>query len=222
MKRVLTAAMLLFSVITVHADDEGSDIGGTDSFNGVYFALGVGAGSVESKAKEETGGNTRDYGKQTVNKVSGVAVFGAGKKITDAFYTGGELLIDYGKSKSEDVKFDGQKVGSVRSRGVTPSLAFRPGFVYNTDNLIYAKLGLSFPSTIIRDEDNREITTVKKPSYIVGIGFERNFTKKFSGRLEGEYVSSFKKDGKIGGSLFKAECNGGFNFRVLAVYNVKY
>jgi hypothetical protein len=212
MKKIVIIGMLSAFVGCAFADNEGGD-SASDSFDGVYFALGLGGSFLENKLSVEGIGS----GKDNINKGFGVAALGGGKTFGNSFYLGGEVLVDFGKSNIKEGWYAGRKTGSVRNRGVVPAVLLRSGFVRN-DLMIYLKAGVQFPSATVRDAAGKETETLSRPGYVIGVGVEKFLSSKFSGRLEGDYVSGNKKTYS---GLGKVEAGKGVNLRALIVYNVK-
>ncbi|MDR0678580.1 MAG: porin family protein [Holosporaceae bacterium] len=212
MKKIMLAAALGSFVLSVGAGEvivaEESSDGVVDSFCGAYFGLGLGGSFLKNKFEK--------MDSQNINRFIGTIVLGAGKTFNSKFYIGGEALIDFTKSKTNDIKVNGVKQNiSIRNRGITPELALRFGFV-RADWLFYFKPAVVFQKVSTKS-NNIEMDT-SKVAYSVALGLEKTFCRKFSARLEGEYVFKTKVEkAKVG----KAEFNEGFNLRALVAYNVK-
>ncbi|MDR2157877.1 MAG: outer membrane beta-barrel protein [Holosporaceae bacterium] len=221
MKKVLAAVMgaLVFSagadeaVISEDLTSAGSE------FSGVYFGLGVGGNFVKNKADYYLNNvflcSIADH---RINRFVGTVVFGGGKTFANKFYVGGEFLLDFAKLSSYNIGFTNCKV-----RGIVPELALRLGYVKN-DLMFYVKPGVSFVNYSERDiRDGREGADISKAVYSLGLGVEKTICKKFSTRLECEYLFPAKKKFRQSINYPKAnyKIHNGFNLRALVVYNVK-
>ncbi|MDR1235409.1 MAG: hypothetical protein LBJ96_00220 [Holosporaceae bacterium] len=213
MKKIVVLGALFAFVGCAFASDEGVVDSASDSFDGAYFALGLGGNFLENKVSVDKVGSLR----QNINKGGGVAAFGGGKTFGNSFYLGGEVLVDFGKSTSKEVWVEGRKIGSTRNRGIIPAIVLRPGFVRN-DWMLFLKVGAQFPSLTSRDTANKKMETLSRPGYVIGVGIEKFLSSKFSGRLESEYVSGSQKTYEN----VKVEAGKGVNLRALIVYNVRY
>lgn len=209
MKKVILSAAMGLAMFSASAEDvvvaAANDAATEAAFDGMYFGLGLGGSFL--KAKEDVtiqGVTTRVFDKKS-NSFIGSAVFGGGKTFKDKFYVGAETMLDFGKSTI--------KIGAGKAdlrRFVTPELAARIGYV-NTNTMFYGKVGAVFAKIGVKN----------KVLPALGLGVERAFCKKFSARLEGEYVFPAKFDNKIGNDGFKTRAGNGFNVRALVSYNVK-
>jgi hypothetical protein len=211
MKRELLLIAFGVTVFSVGADTSADvtvvEESASCQFNSTYLGLGLGGSFLENEF-----GSIK---KQKVNRFLGTVAFGGGKTF-GKFYAGGELSADFMKSKIKKVEG-----GAVRNRGITPRLAARFGLVQN-DWMAYLKTGVALPKATLRDESNAEVGDVSKVTYLVALGGERFFCKKFSVRGEVEYVFPAKKTFSENGETLKTKTNGGFNIRALVAYNVQY
>ncbi|GHU10604.1 hypothetical protein FACS189449_00370 [Alphaproteobacteria bacterium] len=146
----------------------------------------------------------------------GTLAIGGGKVFANNFYLGAEVLVDFGSSKAKD----GIKISSV-----SPSLGVRLGyFNRNLETLFYTRVAASHVSishVSIKAEDSE--LKVSKFAPAVALGVEKAFTKKLSGRLEGEYrfSSSKKFNFKTPHTDVEAEVKTrGWNIRALAAYHI--
>jgi opacity protein-like surface antigen len=209
MKKVVLMAILGSFALSVGASEEvvvteeSSDV--VDPFSGAYFGLGLGGNFLKNKIS--------GYENQDINRFAGTVVFGGGKTFNSKFYFGGEVLIDFAKSKTQDVKKNGVVDGSIKNRGITPELALRLGFV-KADWLFYFKPAILFPKATVKTKRTGQEASTSKAAYSVALGLEKSFCRKFSARLEGEYVFGSKKD--------EAKFHQGFNLRALFAYNIKF
>jgi opacity protein-like surface antigen len=140
-------------------------------------------------------------------------VLGGGRTFCNNFYFGGEGLLDFTRTSNKEVKLsDGSTTAKVKTRGATPELALRLGYV-TKGWMFYAKPAVLFPKVTykIAGEDK----SICKTGYSVALGLDKSFCKKFSARLEGEYV--FRRNKEWG--THKARVGDGFNIRALCSYS---
>ncbi|MDR1982729.1 MAG: porin family protein [Holosporaceae bacterium] len=209
MKKVILAVVLGSFALSAGAEDvvvaEESADSVVDPFGGLYFGLGIGGQFSQNKSDL--------FDKQNVNRFLGTVVLGAGKVFNNKFYVGGEALVDFAKSKTQKIKRNGVVIpnASIKNRGITPELALRFGLV-KADWLFYLKPAIVFPKVTGKTGNIEKSSS--KVTYSVALGLEKSFCRKFSTRLEGEYVFRTK--------VSDVKYNEGFNIRALIAYNVKF
>ncbi|MDR3179684.1 MAG: porin family protein [Holosporaceae bacterium] len=193
-------------------------------FSGVYVTLGIGGNFLSSKIDGNLDPFSLKSDNARVNRVAGIVGLGGGKVLNNTFYIGGEVLCDFSGSKEknlENIHLNGNAVNNVDAKvkisAVIPSVALRLGyFNKNVDMLFFAKIAASYASVKVTAPTLNNGVTIKGDvstfSPAIGLGIEKAFGKKFSGRLEGEYRFSSSKD------LLKAA--SGLNVRALVAYHI--
>jgi hypothetical protein len=227
-KIIMISAMGIFALGAEAEDtvliDDSSMENASGTFNGVYFALGLGGSFLKNEADYESpfiSPSTGSFEKQNVSRFIGTAAFGGGKAFKDRFYLGAEASIDFMQSKTSDAKIGGVKICDINNRGVTPALAIRLGFTHG-NSLVYFKPAVQFPAVTFK-QDGDEFGKINKPTWSVALGYEHSFCKKFSARLEGEWVFKTKEELRPDAvEKITAKVNGGFNVRALIAYGIKY
>ena len=157
----------------------------------------------------------------------GSLVIGAGKVFSNNVYVGGEFMMDFTKNKKSEVEGLSERTGAhakdeFKFGGIVPQLNLRAGYVFKNDVLAYAKLGCAWTKMSLKSfekvgndwkaTDDGESKT--KASFVLGLGAEKAFCKKFSAAIEADYNFGWKYEG------YKA--SKGWNVRALVKYNVKY
>ncbi|MDR1334302.1 MAG: hypothetical protein LBJ71_03725, partial [Holosporaceae bacterium] len=162
--------------------------------------------------------------KKDINRFAGTTVLGAGKVFDNSIYLGGEVLVDFCKTRKSDLEVHiggtTTTIGTVKNSGIIPSLALRTGWV-NNDCLFFVKLGAALPYTTYDSSTSSNFFKMSKASCRIGLGFEKFLGKKFSGRLEGEYAVGHKKARTLNGINLESKAGIGFNIRALVAYNIK-
>ncbi|MDR1334177.1 MAG: hypothetical protein LBJ71_03090 [Holosporaceae bacterium] len=223
MKKILILTMVSCFSVAVHADEEeqivNTEENYADPLTGCYFALGIGGNFIQNKGSADLG----NIEKKDVNTAVATTVLGAGKVFANSIYLGGEALADFCKSHKNDLVINSAKRGTVKNSGIVPALALRTGWVKN-DCLFYAKLGAALPRTTYSNSAGNESLKISKPSWTIGLGVEKVLCRKFSGRLEGEYLLGHKKNVTMPAPVgtVKPKARTGFNIRALVAYNVKF
>ncbi len=186
-----------------------------NAFDTFYFGLGMGGSFVKYDAK--IGENKFN---EKANRFIGSAVLGAGKTFKQKFYVGAEILADFTKAKTKKVLKDQFEV---KYQGITPQFDIRLGYVnpcWNT--LFYGKVGVAYNKAKARHiADNKEYSK-NKAGFVLGLGAEKMFCKKFSVRLEGDYNFGGKYKNEDNNVKTDVKFNKGFTARAIVVYNVKY
>ncbi|MDR0968393.1 MAG: hypothetical protein LBL99_02015 [Holosporaceae bacterium] len=255
MKKIILAGAMSVLAISLNvnaADAVAADEGEAVScpFDSVYFGLGIGGSFWKNKAENvildaDAANAQKDFldGNKDANRFIGTVVIGGGKALKGKFYVGAECLVDFTSSKNKDINLNkdianvgrkGEKFGSLKNRGIVPALGLRFGYVVNNNWLVYVKPSLLFPKTTYKFKDTEgkenEIGSLSKAAFSVALGLEKAFCKKFSARLEGEYVFrnnktfeyKFKDAANADRKLaFKGKTDG-WNIRAICAYNVKY
>jgi opacity protein-like surface antigen len=234
MKKVILSATFGLFALTVCADvsdsnsvsnengvvttDEGGDSCNC-SFDGLYGGVGVGGSFLKGKVSA----NDKSSGDKNCNRFIGSLVLGGGKAFKEKFYVGGEVLCDFTGSKKNEFKVDtgvgavGNVDVSLKHSGIAPEFGLRFGVVVKRNWLLYGKVAGSFNKLTCKIDKVNVDESVSKLAPALALGVERAFCKKFSARLEGEYVFGTKKTEDV----CKLENKGGFKVRALVVYNVK-
>lgn len=222
--------------------EEGSRLGG---FN---FILGIGGNFPENKCRTvhnvekfhhtgdpataankvidaRKGDETQPTSKSTDSRFFGTVGLGGGKVMDNGAYLGLECLYDFTKSKTHD---------SIKSSGSTITGRARAGYSFgeNKNTMVYLGVGAQWNEVKLQGKDGTNVKN-DKPVLGIGLGVERSFSPKFSGRLEGEYCpTNAKKNSRISNLDNEAnkrsdDCNGemkkkrAFNVRALISYNLK-
>ena len=122
------------------------------------------------------------------------------------------------------------KSGKIEGKigGFMPQINAKIGYAFNKCTLAYVKLGCAWtkvtvdiskekidytPSSgydLVKDESGSKT----KAAFVLGLGAEKAFCKKFSAAVEGDYDFGWKYKG--------LKFNKGFTVRALVKYNVKY
>ncbi len=202
-----------------------------NAFDTFYFGLGMGGSFVKYDGSVDIKGNNSVKLNKRCNRFIGSAVIGAGKTFRQNFYVGAEFLMDFTKSKTKEITSDikigndnGKATANCKYQGFTPQFDVRFGYVNPSLNaLFYGKAGIvynKYKGTLDYkagdDAANKGSLEISghKMGFVLGLGAEKMFCKKFSGRLEGDYNFGGKKDG--------IKFNKGFTIRALVAYNIKY
>jgi hypothetical protein len=244
MKKIVLASLMSTFALSVSAEDdvvtEGSPSGAT-FFDGGYLGLGIGGGSLRNKLRplEATEKDKSVEMNKTPVKLNGknffgVLALGGGKAFCGKWYLGGEVSLDFGKSKTKkkeaslDFGTSGTKkkkdyIFAIKNRGVTPELALRFGYVANDTWLIYVKPSLCFTKTTVKDGEGKKYGSISKPGGAVALGVERSFREKFTARMEVGH--EFKGGKKLTATIddistkLKVKSSRGFIIRALVTYN---
>ncbi len=190
-------------------------------------------GELETKANRFTGSFVIGGGKVFNNKIYAGAEFlmdftknkkfdventnTAGVKVVtkwDADHTGVESVDDL-----VDGKIEG-KIG-----GFIPQINAKVGYAFNNCTLAYAKLGCAWTKMSVDTYEGSQAEPAvynvpvaseskTKAAFVLGLGAEKAFCKKFSTAIEGDYNFGWKHRG--------LKFNKGWSIRALAKYNVKY
>ncbi|MDR2067946.1 MAG: hypothetical protein LBP41_03085 [Holosporaceae bacterium] len=218
------AATLAAEDVAVTAVDEGSP-SCQCAFDSVYLGLGVGGSFLKAKAeaKAEAEGIS---GSKNVNRFIGSVLIGGGKTFKK-FYVGAEGLLDFSKSKDNYFEKDvsGVKVsGNLKSDGVSAQLGIRLGAVIKDSWLVFFKVAGVHDKVTLKTGEREGSCSKIAPA--LSLGVEKLFCKKFSARLEGQYVFKADKTAKFLVADrevdVKVKNDGGFVIRALVAYNVKY
>ena len=149
-------------------------------------------------------------------------------RINGKSYTNEEFraLQNNSGSTSDSSSLGAASSGSVRDDvkigGFIPQLNLKVGYVFKNDTLVYGKLGCvwtKFSVDHYAKESGSDWVKIDggsktKASFVLGLGAEKAFCKKFSAAVEGDYNFGWKQAG------YKA--NKGWSVRALVKYNVKY
>ena len=132
--------------------------------------------------------------------------------------------------RDNDGKPDTLAPGKIEGKigGFIPQINAKIGYAFNKCTLAYVKLGCAWTKVTV---DAYELTTVSdtdpkytavknesgsktKGAFVLGLGAEKAFCKKFSAAVEGDYNFGWKHKG--------LKFNKGWTIRALVKYNVKY
>lgn len=171
------------------------------------------------------------------NRFIGSFVLGGGKVFNNKIYVGAEFLMDFTKNKKFSVESDDTKHDVYVKTGLVPNYAeadiygkiggFIPqinakfGYAFNKCTLAYVKLGCAWTKVSVdsyrantdNKVDNASFSKTKA-AFVLGVGAEKAFCKKFSAAVEGDYNFGWKYSG--------LKFNKGWTVRALVKYNVKY
>lgn len=187
---------------------------GDSVFDGLYFGAGAMFGFAEDTSKVEATG--ADVSKK-MNRLMGTLFIGSGRVMNSApLYFGGEVLLDLGKRREEKFTLNGQDM-KMTNRGIIPSFGLRLGYTKpEMDLLFFAKFALTYPRTIL--EYNAGKVTASKFAPTVAFGIEKSMCRKYTARVDLEYVFKNSKSN----STYKVEHGGSLNLRAMFAYNVKF
>ena len=201
------------------------------AFSSVYAGLGIGGSFLESNEieyKDKNGKDAKD--KLKANRFIGSFVLGGGKVFKNNVYAGAEFMMDFTKNKKKEWEVDsgnGKLEGKVG--GFVPQLNVKVGYVFKNNVLAYGKLGCAWTKASLKwseksGNDWKEKSNVSKTkgAFVLGLGAEKAFCKKFSAALEGDYNFGWKQKIKTGAGEKDVRFNKGWNVRALVKYNVKY
>ena len=211
------------------------------AFSSVYAGLGIGGSFLKSDdityATEAEVASGKFKSKKTANltpkanRFIGSFVLGAGKVFKNNVYAGAEFMMDFTKNKkleftgkgnagTKAAPVVGDLKGEVKIGGFIPQINVKAGYVFKNNTLAYAKLGCAWTKVssnfvVTKGTNKNEVSHSKtKASFVLGLGAEKAFCKKFSAALEGDYNFGWKENG--------VRFNKGWNVRALVKYNVKY
>ena len=209
MKKVMLSAAVCAMAFSVNAKDVEEAAVCTSAFNSIYAGLGIGGSFLKTD-----GSYKNDKGEEKkfkANRFMGSFVLGAGKVFNNRVYLGGEFLADFMKNKKWE---DASNGDNWQSKGFIPQIDAKIGYAFKNDSLIYGKLGCAWSKISEYDKSEDKSDSKTKAAFVLGLGAEKAFCKKFSVALEGDYNFGWKWD--------DARCNKGWSVRALVKYNVKY
>lgn len=228
MKKVMLSAAVCAMAFTANADVaeevEVIETAQASAFNSIYAGLGIGGSFLKSgdvKYLSKDGKIEKDSLK--ANRFIGSFVLGAGKVFSNNVYVGGEFLMDFTKNKKSEWELFGNRKIEGKVGGYIPQLNLRLGYVFKNDVLAYAKLGCAWTKVSMNGFEKKGNDWVEVPgskdsktkaSFVLGLGAEKAFCKKFSAAVEADYNFGWKLKG--------VRWNKGWNVRALVKYNVKY
>ena len=240
MKKVLLGAACAVAFSADAGVAEKTVVAGTTqpAFSSVYAGLGIGGSFLKSddleyasditvNAAKFTANATKKTGRKA-NRFIGSFVLGGGKVFKNNVYAGAEFMMDFTKNKKinveDKIKVNGSDVdlkGESKVGGFIPQLNVKAGYVFKNNVLAYGKLGCAWTKfskkVLAKDATGTYIKvdgSKTKASFVLGLGAEKAFCKKFSAALEGDYNFGWKDNG--------VRYNKGWNVRALVKYNVKY
>ena len=200
MKKVMLGAAVCAMAFSANAEEvvvEESAVC-TSAFNSIYGGLGIG-GSFLKFAD----------GDLKANRFMGSFVVGGGKVFNNNVYVGGEFLADFMKNKKWE-----DNGSNAQSKGFMPQIDAKIGYAFKNDSLIYGKLGCAWSKISGYDKSEDKSDSKTKAAFVLGLGAEKAFCKKFSVALEGDYNCGWKWN--------DVRNNKGWAVRALVKYNVKY
>ncbi len=207
MKKVALSAAVCAMAFSANAD-----VVETSAFNSIYGGLGIGGSFLKCDDSYEN--NRGEKKKVKANRVIGSVVLGGGKVFSNNVYAGGEFLLDFAKNKKFEDHLLGGHVSTYNMKGIIPQLNAKAGYAFKSDALVYGKLGCAWSKVSLHDVVKDKTLSKNKASFVLGLGAEKAFCKKFSTALELDY--------NFGWKFNKVRFNKGLNVRALVKYNVKY
>ncbi|MBO7641580.1 MAG: outer membrane beta-barrel protein [Alphaproteobacteria bacterium] len=234
MKKVMLSAAVCAMAFSANADVasevEVIEAAQTSAFSSIYAGLGIGGSFLKSSdVKYESKDGKIEKGNLKANRFIGSFVLGAGKVFSNNVYVGGEFLMDFTKNKKTEWELPNNEKLEGKVGGYVPQLNLRLGYVFKNDVLAYAKLGCAWTKTSFKffeksGDDWKEIDgsgkSKTKASFVLGLGAEKAFCKKFSAAVEADYNFGWKHE--FEGTNQNVRWNKGWNVRALVKYNVKY
>ncbi len=133
------------------------------------------------------------------------------------------------KTRDDDGKPTALVEGKIAGKigGFIPQINAKVGYAFNKCTLAYLKLGCAWTkvtvdvyegngaSPVVYDKEiSNESSSKTKAAFVLGLGAEKAFCKKFSAAVEGDYNFGWKYRG--------LKFNKGWTIRALVKYNVKY
>lgn len=188
--------------------------------------------------------DTWGYLNPKANRFIGSFVLGGGKVFNNKIYVGAEFLMDFTKNKKFSVEANDNtpygvyvNVGTETAPsykgadiygkigGFMPQVNAKLGYAFNKCTLAYVKLGCAWTKVTVDSYDvqtdannpkkvDGESFSKTKAAFVLGVGAEKAFCKKFSAAVEGDYNFGWKYSG--------LKFNKGWTIRALVKYNVKY
>ncbi|GHT92654.1 hypothetical protein FACS1894122_06780 [Alphaproteobacteria bacterium] len=190
--------------------------GGNADFNHMYFGFGIGFTLDKDSAKRiDTGANKS----KNVNNFLGALYFGSGRVMNSApVYLAGELGLDFSKTNRNSLNLNGTDV-KFNHNGLSPSAGFRVGCV-NGSSLFFLKLALSYVRVNMKctEHDSDFSMSIAKLAPTIGIGAEKMLGKKYSTRIDLEYICKTKKTGP----LYEPERKGAIRAKISLIYNASF
>ena len=229
MKKVMLSAAVCAMAFSANAEEVVvAETAQTSAFNSIYAGLGIGGSFLESNEAKYTDKNGNDAkDKLKAHRFIGSFVLGGGKVFKNNVYAGAEFMMDFTKNKKKEFEGkDGTKDVKAEWKigGFIPQLNVKAGYVFKNDTLAYAKLGCAWTKASVKpfekngnDWKEGDGESKTKASFVLGLGAEKAFCKKFSAALEADYNFGWKDE-----DLIDVRVNKGWNVRALVKYNVKY
>ena len=214
------------------------------AFNSIYAGLGIGGSFFKGDdvvyATDDNPTDATDWGylNPKANRFIGSFVLGGGKVFNNKIYVGAEFLMDFTKNKKFSVEHSATSPVYVNDGtnnyvladiygkigGFIPQINAKLGYAFNKCTLAYVKLGCAWTKVTVDSYDVSTPATPKevpsasfsktKAAFVLGVGAEKAFCKKFSAAVEGDYNFGWKYSG--------LKFNKGWTVRALVKYNVKY
>lgn len=244
MKKVMLSAAVCALAFSANADVASevvvADAIQASAFNSIYAGLGIGGSFLKGddypyvEAVDDVGpdeGVKLGYMNPKANRFIGSFVLGGGKVFNNKIYVGAEFLMDFTKNKKFSVEnvyvktslpagyAEADIYGKVG--GFMPQVNAKLGYAFNKCTLAYAKLGCAWTKVTVDsyeagtdDKIDNASFSKTKAAFVLGVGAEKAFCKKFSAAVEGDYNFGWKYSG--------LKFNKGWTVRALVKYNVKY
>lgn len=244
MKKVMLSAAVCALAFSANADVASevvvADAIQASAFNSIYAGLGIGGSFFKGDdvvyATDGTHTDATDWGylDPKANRFIGSFVLGGGKVFNNKIYVGAEFLMDFTKNKKFSVENSINNPVYVKKGtnyvsadiygkvgGFMPQVNAKLGYAFNKCTLAYAKLGCAWTKVTVDsyeagtdDKIDNASFSKTKAAFVLGVGAEKAFCKKFSAAVEGDYNFGWKYSG--------LKFNKGWTVRALVKYNVKY
>lgn len=227
------------------------------AFDSIYAGLGIGGSFLtgdeiayhQHATATDATAPARINHKPKANRFIGSFVIGGGKVFNNKIYAGAEFLMDFTKNKK--FESDALVVNSIPTTndpnngtfhtkvgGFIPQLSAKFGYAFNKCTLAYLKLGcawtkLSVDSVLTAGTAapaTQPNWSKTKAAFVLGLGAEKAFCKKFSVAVEGDYNFGWKNTfanindahRNTTNNEVSSRFNKGWTVRALVKYNVKY
>jgi hypothetical protein len=184
-----------------------------DAFAGsVFFGGGI-SGRLSDNAvtlnatgsKAETGGNAFVFS----------LIGGGGYRFQNNVYLGGEVLLDFGKSRKSYINIDNSRV-KVASNVFSTSVGLRCGYCDLSPGLMaFGKLGVTNSKIEAECGSNRLSSPCVTP--LIGVGLEKYVSRKYTVRLDLEY-SPYRKSTN---DFMKVKRGRSLKLQAMIVHNVR-
>lgn len=205
MKKVVLGVVVGAMAFSADASVQVSD------FSSVYGGLGLGGSfmrsTLDDSAKEDV----------KANRFLGSLVLGGGKILNEKMYIGGEFLADFMKNRTKH--YDDS---NIQMKGFIPQIDLKLGYAFRNNSLAYGKFGCAWSKISQYYSVEDKTYSKNKASFVVGLGAEKAFCKRFSTALEGDYNFGFKVSDNAPAAGQHIRSNKGWTVRALVKCHVKY